>query len=67
MLKPPLLHVYVFRTLKLLNVPPHLRPIKLKKSGDAVDAAKTSDSPFIYSPLQIFKTKTKDASEIGSS
>ena len=39
-----------FRTFKLQNAPPHMRPIKLKPDNDV--SLNVKRSPFIYSPIQ---------------
>ena len=46
-----------FRTFKPQNLPPHLRPIKMKPDKDATLNAK--GSPFIYSPIQSHGAKQK--------
>ncbi|ELU16047.1 hypothetical protein CAPTEDRAFT_114828 [Capitella teleta] len=60
----PLLKFPTVKSLKLLNLPPHLRPVKLSKnSSDPVEKVKSANNPFIYSPLQIFKASSKTAEE----
>lgn len=52
-----------FRTFKLLDLPPHLRPVKLKKEKVI---EKKPKSPFIYSPLQFGIEAPKDGSKLGN-
>ena len=51
-----------FRTLTALPLSPHLTPIAIK-------SAKTlsSDSPFIFSPMQNLKKQPKNMSKLGKS
>ncbi|XP_064652113.1 trafficking protein particle complex subunit 9-like isoform X2 [Lineus longissimus] len=46
----------IVKSFKPLNLPPHLRPIKIKSKADV---AKENNSPFIYSPLMLKQNTRK--------
>ena len=54
---------FVYRSFKVVNPTPHLRPVKLKKGGGTMDDS--GDNPFIYSPIVFSSQKLKDHSIIG--
>uniref|UniRef100_UPI00359002C1 trafficking protein particle complex subunit 9 isoform X2 n=1 Tax=Myxine glutinosa TaxID=7769 RepID=UPI00359002C1 len=53
----------IVRSMKLINLPPNLRPVKLK-SGDGLSTPISSSSPFIYSPIVVQQRREQRANQI---
>uniref|UniRef100_A0A8C4Q3W9 Trafficking protein particle complex subunit 9 n=1 Tax=Eptatretus burgeri TaxID=7764 RepID=A0A8C4Q3W9_EPTBU len=53
----------IIRSMKIINLPPNLRPVKLK-SGDGLSTPISSSSPFIYSPIVVQQRREQRANQI---